>query len=130
MNKQWRKDQEEILEKIAVHQNANRSYMDEGVKILELAKKASALYKLQETNEKRILLRFVFSNSTWKDGKLTPNFKKPFDIIANFNNAYKSKKAASASESDLLGLKLPAPDSNLQPCGEQGAVEKGRLREI
>ena len=33
---EWRIEQDKILEKIEKHQNANRSYLDEGIKLLEL----------------------------------------------------------------------------------------------
>jgi site-specific DNA recombinase len=56
--------------------------MDEGIRILELANRAWELYEKQEMAEKRRLLDYVFSNSTWADGKLTPNYKKPFDLIS------------------------------------------------
>jgi site-specific DNA recombinase len=51
--------------------------MDEGVRLLELTQKAASLYEKQEMGEKRPLLNFVFSNSTWKGGR-TPNYHQPF----------------------------------------------------
>ncbi|MEN6521076.1 MAG: recombinase family protein [Armatimonadota bacterium] len=79
---EWRNEQSEIRRKMEKHENANYSYMDEGIKILELANRAWELYEKQEMTEKRRLLDFVFSNSTWAGGKLTPNYKKPFDLIS------------------------------------------------
>jgi len=71
-NSDWRPDQAEILHKIEKHQNANCSYLEEGVRLLELAQKAVSLYEKQEMKEKRIL-DFLFSNCLWKDGDLIPN---------------------------------------------------------
>ena len=32
--------------------------------------------------EKKRILNFVFSNSSWKDGRLIPTYRKPFDLLA------------------------------------------------
>jgi hypothetical protein len=50
----------------------------------------------QEAREKRRLLNFVLSNSTWNNGELTPEFRQPFDVLAVTNKSYKSKRAARA----------------------------------
>ena len=49
--------------------------MEEGIRILELSDRAWELYERQEMLEKRRLLDFVFSNSSWANGKLTPRDK-------------------------------------------------------
>ena len=64
------------------HQNANQSYLQEGVAILELANRAAELFEKQSASEKRRLLDFVLSNSSWGDGELTVEFRQPFDLIA------------------------------------------------
>ena len=64
---EW-KEQDEISSKIERHQGADRSYLDEGVKVLELAQRAAILYEKQPGQEKRRILNFVCSNSIWKDG--------------------------------------------------------------
>lgn len=114
---EWRKEQNDLLRKIANHQSANRSYLDDGVRILELSQHAVTIYEKQEMREKRRLLDFVFSNSTWKDGTLTPNYRKPFDMIAVTNISYKKEQAASPGKSGLNEIWLPGQDSNLQPSG-------------
>lgn len=99
---EWRQEQEEIRSKIEKHESANISYMEEGIKILELAQKAAVLYDAQEMTEKRRLLKFVFSNSVWKDGRLVPNYRKPFDSLAVANTDYKAKKAVSGGGNGLF----------------------------
>lgn len=103
----WRVAQDDLLRKIEKHQNANRSYLDEGVRLLELVQRAVVLYEKQEMREKRRLLDFVCSNSTWKDGRLTPNYRKPFDVIAVTNRTYKMEKAAFPKKDGLLEIWLP-----------------------
>ena len=57
--------------------------------------------------EKRRLLNLVFSNSTWKAGHLTPKYRKPFDLLAVTNIAYKKEKATSPRKSDDFDIWLP-----------------------
>lgn len=114
---QWRREQEGILRKIEKHQDANRAYLDEGIRLLELAQHAAILYEKQEMPEKRRLLNFVCSNSIWKDGKLIPNYRKPFDLLAVTNQAYQAEKTTSSSENGLFDFWLPGTDSNRQPSG-------------
>ena len=49
--------------------NADKSYLNEGVQLLELAKNAQRLFARQEPRQKRRLLNFVLSNCTWEDGE-------------------------------------------------------------
>jgi hypothetical protein len=67
---------------IGSHQTANRSYIGEGVQLLELAHNAHALFESQPATEKRKLLDFVLSNCTWKGGELTAKYRQPFDVLA------------------------------------------------
>lgn len=97
----WRTEQSEITHKIEAHQRANANYLDHGVKLLELAQKAYVLYQRQAVSEKRKLLNFVFSNSTFKDGRVQPNFRKPFDSLMESNIAYQKQKATDGKIHDL-----------------------------
>jgi hypothetical protein len=65
------------------------------------------LYESQEMNEKRRLIDFVCSNSVWKDGRLIPNYRKPFDLLSVTNEAYQKKKAAFTSKDSLFDIWLP-----------------------
>jgi len=64
------------------HEEAEQSYMDEGVRILELARNAQALFERQPAREKRRLLNFVLSNCSWEDGEVVATFRQPFDLLA------------------------------------------------
>lgn len=98
---EWRQEKADILRKIQVHEKADKNYMDQGIKILELAQTAYKLYQRQVSSEKRRLLNFVFSNSTFKDGKIQPTFRKPFDSLIETNVVYKQKKAVNGDIHDL-----------------------------
>ena len=102
MSETFRTDQAALLRQIEQHQHANQSYLDAGVHLLELAQKAVVLYDKQpDMREKRKLLDFVCSNSPWKDGKLIPTYRKPFDMLAVTNISHQKTKAASSAESSL-----------------------------
>ena len=116
-NSDWRGEQAEILRNIEKHQNANCSYLEEGVRLLELGQKAASLYEKQEMKEKRRILDFLFSNCLWKDGALIPKYRKPFDMLAVTNSAYQKKKATSRVKSGLSEIWLPGRDSNPRPIG-------------
>jgi hypothetical protein len=81
------------------------------VRLLELAKKAYFLFKKQNPSEKRRLLDFVCSNSTWKHGTLTATFRQSFDLLTVTNTAWQNEKAAGASSSDLRPIWLPTLDT-------------------
>jgi hypothetical protein len=81
--REWRQTQKRLTDQIAEYENAAQDYVQDGVRLLELAKKAYFLFKQQNSSEKRKLLNFVCSNSTWKDKTLTATFRQPFDLLAH-----------------------------------------------
>lgn len=52
MSAQWREEQNRRLREIERHQNADKSYLDEGIALLELARNAQRLFAKQEPREK------------------------------------------------------------------------------
>ena len=105
------------MRKIARHQGANRTYLDEGVKLLELAQRAVILYEKQTVQEKRRIINFVCSNSIWKDGRLVPNYRQPFDILVENNMVYKKEMVSFPKKKDHFEIWLPSTDSNRGPSG-------------
>lgn len=114
----WRGEQDRILADIHRHQAADRSYMDEGVRILELARNARSLFERQPAREKRRLLNFLLSNCTWDDGQITATFRQPFDILAETTAAVRRAKAAEEGKSAETEIWLGDLDSN-QGCSGQ-----------
>jgi hypothetical protein len=82
MSNQWRDEQNRCQRQIERYQNADKSYLEEGVALLDLARNAQRLFSKQEPREKRRLLNFLLSNCTWKDGHVVATFRQPFDILA------------------------------------------------
>ena len=112
---EWREEQRGVLHNVEQHQNANQSYLREGVGILELAKHAAELFEKQPASEKRRLLDFVVSNCSWANGELTVEFRQPFDLIAIGVTDSKRLKVAGVSSDDLRQEMYTPQDSNLQP---------------
>jgi site-specific DNA recombinase len=81
MSNQWREEQNRCLREIERLQAVDQSYMDEGVRILELARSAHALFERQPPREKRRLLKFVLSNCRWEDGRVAVSLRQPFDLL-------------------------------------------------
>src|SRR5262245_50029282 len=82
MSAEWRAEQDRCLREIERHRAADQSYLEEGVRLLELARNSQRLFEKQEPREKRRLLNFVVSNCTWKGGELTATLRQPFDLLA------------------------------------------------
>lgn len=53
--------------------------------ILDIAARASELFKSSKVEQKRALLNLLLSNCVLKDGKVLYSMKKPFDILMNMN---------------------------------------------
>ena len=117
MAAEWRAEQLRCQREIDRHQEADKSYMDEGAQILELARNAQQLFERQEPRQKRRLLNFVLSNCTWEDGEVVATFREPFDLLAE-TTAIAARSAVSKipnlTKSEIW---LPGPDSNQRPTG-------------
>ena len=67
----------------------------------------------QNNAKKREILNSVLSNSTFSNGVLKPEFRKPFQILVEANTVYNEMKAVSCSKDDLRPALLLGLDSNL-----------------
>jgi site-specific DNA recombinase len=117
---EWRREQDRALQAIEEHQAANQSYMEQGVQVLELARRAPELFAKQAPREKRRLLNFVLSNCTWKEGGLRAAYRQPFDLIAAAVSTPEGLRAAGVAADGPRLDWLPGQDSNLQPRGYKG----------
>ena len=115
---EWRTEQDRGLRAIEEHQAANQSSMEQGVRILELARRLPELFARQAPGEKRRLLNFLLSNCTWKVGELRATFRHPFDLIAAAASAPESRTAAGAATDGRSENWLPFIDSYRTLCQE------------
>lgn len=81
-SREWEAERDRTIDQIRSHQEADRRYYDDGIRLLELASRAYELYAKQSAEQKNKFLRIMLSNCTLKDGSLQPTYKKPFDILA------------------------------------------------
>ena len=79
---EWRRELDRLRAATDERLETARTYLPEGVRLLELARRAPDLFETQVPHEKRRLLNFVVSNCTWKDGRLSADFRQPFDMLA------------------------------------------------
>lgn len=112
MRSQWRDEQERCERDIERHRGADDSYMDQGIQILSLGQNASRLFMAQPPKEKRSLLNFLLSNSTWAQGKLAVEFKEPFDLLMQTAGAAARAEAAGEGGSARNEVWLGDLDSN------------------
>ena len=82
MSNQWREEQNRCMREIERLQTADRSYLDEGVQLLELARNAQRLFAKQEPRERHRLLNFPLSNCAWENGEVVATFRQPIDLLA------------------------------------------------
>jgi site-specific DNA recombinase len=118
MAAQWRAEQARCLQDIERHQNANRSYLDEGVHLLELAQSARRLFDRQEPREKRRLLDFVVSNCSWRGSELSVKLRQPFAILAKATTESAATTEPKSVDFGNSGIWLGDLDSN-QGCPGQ-----------
>jgi hypothetical protein len=102
-----------------MHQRAPQylaHYGEDGARLLDLANKAADLFEPQPAVEKRKLLRFVLAGCTWKNGQLGFEYRKPFDLIAEFEWARKTKKPKTP-HSNCNGDRGPGHGVDAQALG-------------
>jgi site-specific DNA recombinase len=91
----WREAQRALRGQIEGHRSANQNYLDEGVMLLELAHEAPRLFEGQPAEEQRRLLGFMVSNSKFANGKLTVEWRRPFDLLTESGGAHNDEGPSS-----------------------------------
>ena len=88
ISNQWREERQRSEEELIRYQEANHTYMDDGVALLRLAKNAHKIFESHDGPGRRMLLTFLLSNCSWKAGALTAEFREPFNLLKeNFDGA-------------------------------------------
>ena len=117
---EWRAKQQQITTEINDHRAANQGYIEEGISLLGLAQRAGVLFEKQPAAEKRRLLDFVVSNSTWKDGELAAEYRQPFDLLADAVRLQHAAQVAGAASIAKNENWLPGMDSNHNNHNQHG----------
>ena len=113
MSGNWREEQRRLQRDIERHEEAEQYYMEEGLRILELARNAQGLFERQPAREKRRLLNFVLSNCTWDDGDVVATFRQPFDLLAETTAIAVRATAENQGKFAKSEIWLGDQDSNL-----------------
>ena len=123
---QWQADLARMADAITEHRQANRSYISEGIRLLDLASRAADMFRNHEGDaEKRELLRFVVAESSWRDGELTATLRQPFDLISA--HAGKLREADSSNEGGNSHGRLETlSNSSKRPNPNTARGSKGR----
>jgi hypothetical protein len=89
------------------HENANQTYLDQGLALVEVANRAAEMYVGRTPDQKRRMLNFVLLNSTWRDGKLEAEWREPFNLLAKSIAEYKNENAPSVVTGGVRSQWLP-----------------------
>jgi len=119
--KEWREDQKRLQRDISEHQSADENYIEQGIRLIEIARNAYQFFHRKDQPIRAELVRFIFPNSNLRDGKVEPVFKPPFDIIwklAQEARKYKPshKKEAAEDLSTACPNALPLLDQFRTYC--------------
>ncbi|MFK0689855.1 hypothetical protein ACFX5Q_16840 [Mesorhizobium sp. IMUNJ 23033] len=68
--------------------------MEDGVRLLELARNARQLFVRQAPGEKKRLLNLLLSHCTWEHGEIRAVFRQPFDLLVETTGALSSEQAS------------------------------------
>ncbi len=80
----WKADQSDLRYKLLAHDRADLRYMQEGVKLLELASRAHQIFVSTMTPaEKRETVSLVLSNPRIEDGSVRFDYNMPFAMMVN-----------------------------------------------
>ncbi|ESZ05711.1 resolvase [Mesorhizobium sp. L2C089B000] len=137
MSAQWRVEQTRLMREIERHGEAQESYMDDGIQLLELARNASQMFTHQAPNEKKRLLNLVLSNCEWNRGEVRAMFRQPFDLLAQTAASAAAAQAGGdvsltrhpiwlGRQDSNLGMSVPKTDA--LPLGDAPASELCPLR--
>ena len=93
------------------------SAVDEAMRVFELASTAHFRFKNADSDQKRELIKFMCSNSSWVDGKLEVELHEFFDLMLNLVEAG-SQNENETGENGLANIKSVdwwgEQDSNLR----------------
>jgi hypothetical protein len=121
----WREEQAQIRARIDRHEKADQNYIEQGIRLLELARNGQELYRTHGQAERAALLAFILPGSTLRDDQVVPAFKPPFDIIHRIaqeaRGADQGTKKQVAPPETTCPVLLPRPDSNRQRGGQRGS---------
>ena len=115
----WRTEQAQVRAKIERHKKADQNCIEQGIRLLEIARNAQEFFRTHSQAERAALLAFILPGSTLEQDRVTTAFKPPFDIIHRIaqeaRRTTKGTKKQAASSETTCPILLPRTDSNRRP---------------
>ena len=121
---QRREEQARRQREIDRRRTADKSYLEEEIALLDLARNAQRLFANQEPREKRRLLDFLLSNCAWEDGEVISMFRQPFDMLAE--TVAETKKECASGTAFLPAFEKWLPEQDrYKPTISMGYAKVG-----
>jgi len=77
----WREERERCQRQVELLHSAEDDFVDDGIALLDLARKAHKTFTVKSSGAKNTALNLLISNSTWANGALDVTFREPFGIL-------------------------------------------------
>jgi DNA invertase Pin-like site-specific DNA recombinase len=100
----WREEQAQVRARIERHEKADQNYIEQGIRLLEIARNAQEFFRAHSQAERTALLGFILPGSALQDDQVVPSFKPPFDIIHRMVQGIKKAASVEAACPVLLPL--------------------------
>jgi hypothetical protein len=90
--KEYKTRQLELTSQMSAHVDADKASLITVKTVLDLAKRAKAIYESSKVDEKRQILNFLFSNLEMRDKKAIITLREPFDKLVAVSDHPKCRK--------------------------------------
>ena len=104
MHRKWRSEQAELQRSLGEHDTADSICVEEGIRLMEMASLLPRAFAAEPPHEKRRMLKYLHSNSTWADGVLTVEFAQPFDMLAEMAGSQNDEAPSEGSSKGATSL--------------------------
>ena len=116
LHRKWRAEQAELIRSMGEHDTADAVCVEDGIRLLEVVARIPECFSRRSASEKARLIRYLQSNSTLADGKLTVEFAEPFNIFAEIPDPENGEAPSdTGSEGASSRLVLPRGIEPLSP---------------
>ena len=112
---QFREQERKVARELELRLDADLSYMDEGIALMSIAKDAKRRFLEAELAVKKHLLSVVLSNCSFRDRKLSANYRKPFDIIVKIWPTLLPENRGAKGQNGKNAIWQGSSDSNRGP---------------
>jgi site-specific DNA recombinase len=94
----WREERERCQRQMEALYSAEDALADDGIALLDLARKAHKTFSIQSQSAKNTALTLLVLNSTWANDVLTVTFREPFGMLEEMSFPAPDSEPAGGSE--------------------------------